>query len=68
MPDTPADGGEERQRVVRVRGARRARLTPAPGTVVEPPEPSALEGETPAAQGESGPNDERLQREVPPHY
>jgi hypothetical protein len=67
MPDTPADG-EARQRVVRVRGSRRARLTPAPGTVVESAEPSALDTGAPAPQGGSGPNDERLRREVPPHY
>ncbi len=68
MPDLPADGDEVRQRVVRVRGSRRARLTPAPGTTTEPAEPSALDTGAPAPQGGSGPNDERLRQDVPPHY
>ncbi len=61
VPSSP-DGG--RQRIVRVRGARRARLTPAPGTHAEP---DARDRETGAA-GPSGPNDDRLRRDVPPHY
>ncbi len=61
-----------RQRIERVPGARRAKLTPAPGTSQEPTESdaeaaasdlSASEGPTTA-----GPNDERLRRDVPPHY
>ena len=67
MPDTTG-GRRSRQRVVRVRGARRARLTPAPGTIAEPAEPSALDTGAPAPQGGSGPNDERLRQDVPPHY
>ncbi|MDR6868898.1 hypothetical protein J2Y69_003524 [Microbacterium resistens] len=95
---------EPRQRIVRVGGARRARLTPAPGTHAEPderdrtsampavPDPSAGFGgseasdasgsdgsDGPTGSGRSagsesgaarrvGPNDERLRREVPPHY
>jgi hypothetical protein len=75
----------ERQRVVRVPGARRAKLTPAPGTDLERREG---DGEAPAATttgtvrdavapvitrdeapaDEAGPNDERMRREVPPHY
>lgn len=57
-----------RQRVVRVPGARRARLTPAPGTTGEPV--PADEASDPPAEptDEAGPNDERLRRDVPPHY
>lgn len=56
-----------RQRVVRVAGQRRARLTPAPGAGEEPrPEASAP---PPAPDGETGgANDERMRREKPPHY
>ncbi|WP_353665123.1 hypothetical protein [Microbacterium sp. che218] len=57
-----------RQPVVRVRGARRARLMPAPGTSAEPApadDPARGAASRPAA---SGPNDERMLREVPPHY
>jgi len=52
-----------------VPGKRRARLTPAPGTTGEPvagdekPDADAPQGET-----ASGPNDERMRRDVPPHY
>ena len=66
------DDGAARQRVVRVRGARRAKLTPAPGTDPSPelPRPSTDETtDAPAGEaGASGPNDERLSRDVPPHY
>ncbi len=58
----------ERQPVVRVRGSRRARLLPAPGTTAEPAPADESErgrGSRPAA---SGPNDERMLRDVPPHY
>jgi hypothetical protein len=63
-PDQP------RQRIVRSRHGRRAQLTPAPGTTDEPLK-SDLDAEDPdaAASGEaSGPNDERMRRDVPPHY
>ncbi|GAA0499260.1 hypothetical protein [Microbacterium aurantiacum] len=66
----------ERQRVERLPGSRpgsrRARLTPAPDTTAEPvpgdetTDATSL-GEA-ASVGESGPNDERLRRDVPPHY
>ena len=65
--------GTERQRVVRVPGSRRARLTAVPGTETEPLLDSAPEttdapaGDTRAA-GASGPNDQRLRADVPPHY
>lgn len=64
---TPA-AGTERQPVVRVRGARRARLLAAPGTTAEPApadDPGRGAGARPTA---SGPNDERMMRDVPPHY
>ncbi|UWF77026.1 MULTISPECIES: hypothetical protein [Microbacterium] len=77
-----------RQRIERVPGARRARLTPAPGTDPDPesrpgseavsdaaPDPAAPDAAPPrvarsrtGAAPASGPNDERMLREVPPHY
>lgn len=67
------DGGTAdaaRQRVERVRGSRRAKLTPAPGTTREPAPSDARRvdetGSTPAPSG--GPNDDRMLRDVPPHY
>lgn len=68
-PDAGAmESGAERQPVVRVRGARRARLLAAPGTTAEPApadDPARGTGARPTA---SGPNDERMMRDVPPHY
>ncbi|MDQ1084578.1 MULTISPECIES: hypothetical protein [Microbacterium] len=61
-------GQPVRQPVVRVRGSRRARLLPAPGTTAEPAPADDRErgaGTKPAA---SGPNDDRMLRDVPPHY
>lgn len=64
----------DRQRVERVPGARRARLTPAPGTDVTPEVPAddgAPAVETTGAPGsreKPGPNDERMRLDVPPHY
>lgn len=60
----------DRQRIVRVPGSRRAKLTAAPGTE---PEPAAADTDDEApgatASGQmSGPNDDRLRRDVPPHY
>ncbi len=57
----------DRQRVEKVRGARRAKLTAAPGTTDEPAEPD-VGRDAEAAAPASGPNDERMRREVPPHY
>lgn len=62
-----------RQRIERVPGSRRAKLTPAPGTTAEPvpaDEETAEASAAPdAASGKSaGPNDEQLRRDVPPHY
>ncbi|MFT3796952.1 hypothetical protein [Microbacterium sp.] len=60
----------ERQRVERVPGSRRARLTPAPGTDPAPELPETADA--PAAGAEAsdpaGPNDDRMRRDVPPHY
>ena len=61
-----ADGAGSRQRVVRMRGSRRAKLTPAPGTHAEPDERDRDTGAQ--AKGAAGPNDAALHREVPPHY
>ena len=60
----------DRQRVQRVPGSRRAKLTPAPGTTAEPAPADENPEETPdAASGsETGPNDERMRRDVPPHW
>ena len=64
------DEPEPRQRVERVRGARRAKLTPAAGTDPAPEAPAADDdGSSAQAQAAaSGPNDERMRRDVPPHY
>ncbi|MDR7186788.1 hypothetical protein J2X85_003845 [Microbacterium trichothecenolyticum] len=67
----------DRQRIERVKGARRAKLTPAPGTTAEPipadekadaAPPTGRKGKGSAASDSAGPNDERLRRDVPPHY
>lgn len=60
----------DRQRIERVPGSRRAKLTPAPGTTAEP---TPADDEIPDASAEAsgsptGPNDDRLKRDVPPHY
>lgn len=57
----PDDG--VRQHIVHMRGSRRARLTAAPGTTGEP-----VAADEPAPDAHSGPNDERMRREKPPHY
>ncbi|MFT4214459.1 MAG: hypothetical protein QM622_06750 [Microbacterium sp.] len=57
----------ERQRIERMPGARRARLTPAPGT--DPAPDTSETTDAPAGKAEaSGPNDERMRRDVPPHW
>jgi len=57
-----------RQRVERVPGSRRARLTPVPGTDTDPE--TTLPEQRPASspRGPKGPNDERMLGDVPPHY
>ena len=62
------DSAGERQPIVRVRGARRARLLPAPGTSAEPAPADDRARERPSAPAASGPNDAQLLRDVPPHY
>lgn len=67
-----SDPGAPRQRVERVAGGRRAKLTPAPGTTAEPEADAPLAPDDaasarPSASG-TGPNDDRLRRDVPPHY
>lgn len=59
------DGDRQRQRVVRVPGARRAQLTRVEGTTSEP---HVREERKAGAEGDHGPNDDRMLREVPPHY
>nr|WP_314845020.1 hypothetical protein [uncultured Microbacterium sp.] len=67
-----ADGsadGTSGQRIVRVAGARRARLTPAPGSDPAPESAVKESGERRSGpQGPRGPNDERMMQDVPPHY
>ena len=59
----------DRQRVERVAGARRAKLTPAPGTSSEPvPADEPDDASAPVGGGDTGPNDDQLRRDVPPHY
>lgn len=63
--------GDERQRVERVRGSRRARLTPVEGTLSDSDAEATLrdddaDPETP--RGPKGANDDRLRRDRPPHY
>lgn len=58
-PDAP------RQKVVRVAGSRRARLTPVPGTDTDP---ERVAKETNRPKGPRGPNDDQLMQDVPPHY
>ncbi|CAL4860275.1 hypothetical protein [Microbacterium sp. MM2322] len=55
----------DRQRVERVPGSRRAKLTPAPGT---DPTPETTNGPDAGEPPASGPNDDRLRNDVPPHY
>jgi hypothetical protein len=58
----------DRQRVERVPGSRRAKLTPAPGTSAEPVPADETPDAAPPSTGGSGPNDAQLRRDVPPHY
>lgn len=60
-----AEPPDDRQRIVRVPGSRRAKLTPVDGTTSEPHVRDARDG---APEGARGPNDDRMLREVPPHY
>ncbi|MFF1538705.1 hypothetical protein ACFVWL_01420 [Microbacterium sp. NPDC058269] len=64
-----SDAATPHQRVVRVPGSRRARLTPVPGSDPEP-ESAAAETTPPRERpkGAKGPNDDQLFQDVPPHY
>lgn len=72
LGDTGSAGGRPRQRVERSGGrARRARLTPAPGT--DPSPESAVPGAhepDPAARPpkRASADDDRITRERPPHW
>ncbi|HWT32926.1 MAG TPA: hypothetical protein VN107_04125 [Microbacterium sp.] len=57
-----------RQRIEKVAGSRRARLTAAPGTTAEPGPPDEERDAPAAGAADGGPNDERMKRDVPPHY
>lgn len=59
---------DDRQRIVRVPGSRRAKLTPAPGTDPEPTDPADERDAAVSGGDVTGPNDERLRADVPPHY
>jgi len=67
---TGSDAAAPRQRVERVRGSRRARLTPVEGTLTDSDAESTLRGDEPGVlpSGERGPNDDRLRRDRPPHW
>ncbi|WP_406249389.1 hypothetical protein ACI7YT_05130 [Microbacterium sp. M] len=58
---------EPRQRVERVAGSRRARLTPAPDTDPSP-DVATKDSAASAPAKNQGPNDARLRQDVPPHY
>lgn len=60
----------QRQRVERVAGARRARLTRVEGTLGDSDAEATLRGRAggTAPAGERGANDRRLRDDVPPHY
>lgn len=62
----------DRQRVERVPGSRRARLTAVEGTDVDQSIDASQRDDARrsviASTGESGPNDERMMRDIPPHY
>jgi hypothetical protein len=67
---TTVDEDRPRQRVVRVRGSRRAKLTAVDGTLSDSDAEATLRGDEPPVDPapDSGPNDARLRRDVPPHY
>jgi hypothetical protein len=72
--DQDPDAEPPRQRIVRVAGSRRVKLTPAPGAQEEPVETDDDAGDAASVAGEAptgdrpGPNDERMRRDVPPHW
>lgn len=72
--DQDPDAGTPRQRIVKVAGSRRVRLTPAPGAQEEPVETDDAAEDAASVTGQTttadrpGPNDERMRRDVPPHW
>ena len=58
---------EERQRVERIPGARRARLTRVEGTLADSDAEATLRDDEPESQS-TDPVVARLKREKPPHY
>jgi hypothetical protein len=59
---------EPRQRIEHVGRGRRVRLTPAPGTSEEPVPADEDAEQTASDPAAGGPNDERMRRDVPPHW
>lgn len=77
MTEHASDDAATAQRIVRVAGSRRARLTPVPGSDPNPEFRSASQAEdvpgtsrpeSSTATRTRGPNDEQLRLDVPPHY
>lgn len=62
----PDAAKQQRQRIEKVPGSRRARLTPAPGS--DPSPEVAPKAARPQRRGARGPNDDQLLRDIPPHY
>jgi hypothetical protein len=74
MPENTSPGetapNVPRQRVERVPGSRRARLTPVAGSDPDPesgPESVGRDRKR-RPNGPAGPNDDRMMQDVPPHY
>jgi hypothetical protein len=74
MPEDASSGDPAsdapRQRVERVPGSRRARLTPVAGSDPDPeggPRAVVKDGKR-RPSGPAGPNDDRMMQDVPPHY
>lgn len=63
-----SDASTPRQRVVRVTGSRRARLTPVSGSDPEPESGATEPPPRTGPKGTKGPNDDQLIQDVPPHY
>ena len=63
-----SDTSAPRQRVERVSGSRRARLTPVQGSDPAPEVPLGDKPERVRPKGAKGPNDDQLLQDVPPHY
>lgn len=69
VAESEGAGNEPRQRVVKAAGrVRRAKLTPAPETDPSPEVPVPRGEGGVALTGVRGENDDRLQRDRPPHW